>query len=122
MGRRERMALIPSYQQCDLLVMASLYEPVGFTGLEAMACGKAVIASRNSGLAEWIQHGVSGLLFEPGCPQDLTQKVLQFLQLPQSVRDQIGVAAHRVVEQFSFQSIGQRLTDLYASVLANHGG
>jgi len=122
LGRRDRSDLVPFYQRCNVFVMPSLYEPVGFTGLEAMACGKAVIASRNSGLAEWITDGVSGLVVEPGCSRDLAEKIIRFVELPQPAREQIGVAARRVAEQFSLESVGRRLVELYESVTSNGKG
>lgn len=118
LGRRDRGDLVPLYQQCNLFVMPSLYEPVGFTGLEAMACGKAVIASRNSGLAEWITDGVSGLLVEPGSPHDLAEKIMCFLNAPEDRRKQMEIAARHVAEQFSLESVGRTLVELYESVLS----
>jgi len=49
------------------LVAPSLcYETFGLVAVEAFACGLPVIASRHGALAEIVEDGVTGLLFEPG--------------------------------------------------------
>ena len=49
------------------LVAPSLWaEPLGLTALEAVVRGLPVIASATGGLAETVEHGVSGLLFPNG--------------------------------------------------------
>lgn len=54
------------YQQCDALIVPSRLEGFGYAALEAMACGRPVVAFANSSLTEVIEHGVTGLLV----PQD----------------------------------------------------
>ena len=41
--------------------------------LEAMASGVPVIANRVEGVPEAVDHGLTGVLAEPGCPQDLAR-------------------------------------------------
>ena len=54
------------------LVAPSLWaEPLGLTALEAVVRGIPVIASTTGGLAETVEHGVSGLLFANGDPDAL---------------------------------------------------
>ena len=42
------------YQQAELFVMPSLFEPFGMTSQEAMACGKPVVASKFGGIRNTI--------------------------------------------------------------------
>ena len=49
----------------DIFVMPSLFEGLGVAALEAMAAGKAVVASRVGGLSESIIDGETGLLVPP---------------------------------------------------------
>ena len=49
----------------DLFVMPSLFEGLGVAVLEAMAAGKAVIATRVGGLTESVLDGVTGILVAP---------------------------------------------------------
>ena len=58
------------------LVLPSIwYENFPRTLVEAYACGLPVIASRIGALAELVEDGVTGLLFEPGDNGDLVQKL-----------------------------------------------
>lgn len=51
----------------DAVVVPSVaFESLPLVVLEAMACGKAVIASRLAGIPEVVQDGVTGRLFAPG--------------------------------------------------------
>jgi glycosyltransferase involved in cell wall biosynthesis len=60
------------------LVAPSLWaEPLGLTALEAIVRGVPVIASATGGLAETVEHGVSGLLFPNGDVDSLAECLLQ---------------------------------------------
>lgn len=54
----------PYYAASDVFVMPTLYEPFGLVFGEAMACGLPVVASRQSGAADWIEHGVDGFVVD----------------------------------------------------------
>ena len=57
----------PYLHAVDAVVVPSVaYESLPLVVLEAMACGKAVIASRIAGIPEVVEDGVTGRLFEPG--------------------------------------------------------
>jgi glycosyltransferase involved in cell wall biosynthesis len=63
-------------RQAVAVVVPSLcYEQFPYAVLEAMAAGTAVVASRQGGLCELVEEGVSGLLFEPGRSEDLADKL-----------------------------------------------
>ena len=62
--------------QAEFLVVPSIcYENSPRTIIEAFACGLPVIASRLGALADIVQDGVTGLLFEPGSATDLAAKI-----------------------------------------------
>ena len=54
----------PYYAASDVFVMPTLYEPFGLVFGEAMACGLPVVASTQSGAADWIEHGVDGFVVD----------------------------------------------------------
>jgi len=60
LGRLDEDELIKAYQQCDTLLCPSYSEGFGYAALEAMACGKPVIARDCSALADLI--GTRGVL------------------------------------------------------------
>jgi glycosyltransferase involved in cell wall biosynthesis len=65
--------------------------------VEAMACGLPVVTTSVGGITELVEHGVNGLLTDPGDVADIERQVARLLQDPQLRRD-LGVAARRTVE------------------------
>jgi len=67
----------------DVLVVPSIWiENAPFVIREAFAAGLPVIASNLGGMAELVTHERSGLLFEPGSPDDLRRAIRRFLDEP----------------------------------------
>ncbi len=58
--------LIKEYQSCDAVVFPTRFEGFGYVALEAMACGKPVIASNNSAVPEVVDDGATGILCPTG--------------------------------------------------------
>ncbi|HTN92020.1 MAG TPA: glycosyltransferase family 4 protein, partial [Sorangium sp.] len=62
LGKLPRKQLRFLHRIADMALVPSLYEPFGFTAIEAMASGVPVIAASAGGLSEIVQDGESGLL------------------------------------------------------------
>jgi glycosyltransferase involved in cell wall biosynthesis len=65
---------------CDLFVLPSLSESFGIVQIEAMGCGKAVVATRNGG-SEYILTSETGILVEKADPIDLSNAILKALSM-----------------------------------------
>ncbi len=63
LGRRDDAARLLG--ACDVFVLPSRREGLGVAALEALAAGRAVVATRVGGLGEVIEHERCGLLVEP---------------------------------------------------------
>lgn len=75
------------------LVMPSLsYEATPRALVEAFAHGLPVIASRLGALAELVEPGRNGLLFEPGSARDLARRLAWAEAFPEKMR-QMGLCA-----------------------------
>jgi glycosyltransferase involved in cell wall biosynthesis len=59
---RDEQAMARAYQACDAVLVPSRLEGFGYVAAEAMACGKPVIAFRNSALPELVTDQSTGLL------------------------------------------------------------
>lgn len=107
----------------DVVVHASVDpEPFGLVILEAMAAGKAVIASNAGGPAEIIEPGCSGLLTSPGDDAQLAEAML-FLLRDTQLREEMGRNAKlRVNEHFSFEKMTGSLQAVLAEVVAAREG
>lgn len=91
--------LVECYQSCDLVVLPSLdtSEAFGIVLVEAMACGKPVVASDLPGVRSVFENGQHGLLVEPGNIEDLANKITTLLGDKQMAR-LFGVAGRKRVE------------------------
>ncbi len=98
-GWRSQSALTTHYRAADIcLVPTVAQDGLSITSVEAMAAGRPVIASRIGGLPYTVTDGLTGLLFEPGNPWDLAEKIGQLLDNP-ALRRQMGLAGRRRFEE-----------------------
>jgi len=89
----------------DVFLLTSHMEANPVSILEAMACGKPVVAPRVGSIPETIDHGQTGLLFEPGDSAAAAELVLGLLA-DRARRERIGEAARRwVVAHGSVESM-----------------
>ena len=110
-------ALFDLFQQHDIYVFPSLYEPFSLTLIHALACGIPTVASRAGGNVEIVRDGESGVLFEKGDPASLARAVLSLARDP-ALRDRFGRAGRRrVLDHFSWDAIARTTLDLYRSLV-----
>lgn len=79
-GKIEYNCIEDIYRQTDVLILPSIWpenQPVTIT--EAMASRIPVIATRIGGIHELVEEGKTGYLFEPNNPEDLAQKMMEFI-------------------------------------------
>src|SRR5712671_2073964 len=87
----------------DLFVMSSVTEGLGTSLLDAMACAKAIVASRAGGIPEVVEDEVNGLLVEPRQHEAMAAAIKGLLN-EQTTRDQMGAAGFdRVRRQFTVE-------------------
>jgi glycosyltransferase involved in cell wall biosynthesis len=108
------------YARVDLCVFPSIWENFPNVCLEAMSAGRAVIASRNGGMAEILDEGRCGLLISPHSSEDLAQAILQLLEQPELCLDLGQRARRRVLECYSRQKIAPLQEQLYRQAIAMH--
>lgn len=79
--RREDLPRV--LQEVDVAVVPTLFqETVGLTALEPQAAGIPVVASAIGAIPEWVQDGENGLLFPPGDPEALRERLLRITEDP----------------------------------------
>lgn len=89
-------------------------ESFGMSALEAMACGKALVASSLGALPELIREGTTGFTANPHDPDDVL-RVLRFYLDDPSLSAVHGEAALQLVaEQFSLERCAGRYLELVA--------
>lgn len=75
--RTDALALLKGF---DVFVMSSVTEGLGTSVLDAMACGRAVVATRAGGIPESVVDGETGLLVSTRDPAALASAVLRLLR------------------------------------------
>jgi L-malate glycosyltransferase len=97
----------------DLVAMPSLHEGLPYTLLEAMLLRRPVVASRVGGLAEVLEHGETGLLFEPGQPAELARLIDQLVD-DSALRHTLATRAYRrVTQDFSIRKMASEYLAVY---------
>ena len=102
-------------QNCRFMAAPSLEESFGNVALEAMGCGRPVIASRASGFAEIVRDGANGRLVEVGSVAALAGAMSDYVRRDLSAE---GRAALATAEAFSWQTIARRYVELIERVRA----
>ncbi len=86
-------------------------ELMGFTLLEAMACGTPAIAARTAAMPEFIDHGVTGFVFDD---LDTLTHQLRRLAAEPGLADRMGAEGRRAVERdFDYLVSGRKLVAAY---------
>lgn len=106
------------YTLADILVLPSTgVETFGLVLVEAMACGKPVIASNLPGVRTVVDDGVNGFLV-PARDIDVLAERIQLLLGNQDMRADFGIKGRKKAEtRYSWKEIGRDLEQMYRHVL-----
>ena len=112
----------PFLAALDLYTHPALMEGFGIAVVEAMAMGKAVVATTTGGLPEVVAHGDTGLLVPPGDAESLAAAVISLLK-DKARREQMGLSGRaRAQERFSLDASVAHMEQLYGDVLRTPKG
>jgi D-inositol-3-phosphate glycosyltransferase len=113
LGAVDRQNLPALYRSCDVVACTPWYEPFGIVPLEAMACGKPVIASAVGGLMDTVVEGVTGIHVLPRRPDQLAQQIRRLMTEP-FTRQAMGMAAtDRASMRYSWERIAAETLSVY---------
>jgi len=106
---------IPSvFSKIDVLVYPSIwYENQPIAILEALLAKIPVIASNMGGMAELVQDGITGILFEPGNPEDLYRKMESLID-NRELRRRLSESPRQVK---TMEKNAEELNEIYDSLL-----
>lgn len=114
LGAQPREAMLARIARADVLVLASGYEGLSHTLLEASALGVPCIASDCGGNPEIIRHGENGLLVPYG-NVDRLREALENLQRDEELRYRLACNAKRSAERFDFRETVRRTVEIIQS-------
>ena len=112
-------ALMPRYYNlADLVIMPSFMEAVSLSAIEAMACGKCVIASDVGGLSQLFANPSHGRLVPSGQPGLLSEAIVELID-DSDRRKQIGKdAQEHVFQNYTWRRAAESTLAVYRGELA----
>jgi phosphatidyl-myo-inositol dimannoside synthase len=110
-GRVREVRRQDYYDACDVFAMPARQleskeaEAFGIVYLEANACAKPVIGGRSGGAVEVIIENQTGLLVDPGDPDEVAGAIIKLLKDPALAKD-MGLRGRQMVEdKFSWEKL-----------------
>lgn len=127
LGLGERVRLLgwmdnpyPILRTADVVLMCSRAESFGRVTVEGMLAGKPVVGTRAAGTTELVREGFNGLLYTPGEPEELAQR-LAFLHGHPELARLMGQNGHRwASEQFARERYARDIAAILQEAVAEH--
>ena len=107
------------YVNSELAVLPSIsrLEAFGITLIEAMACGKPVVASSIPGVKEVVHEGATGFLVPPKDPTALARAISRIIR-KKNLAEKMGRRARkRVEEKYTWKRVASSYDRLYSDLL-----
>jgi D-inositol-3-phosphate glycosyltransferase len=116
-GRIDRSVVPNLLRSADVVVCVPWYEPFGIVPLEAMACGRPVVASAVGGHVDTVVDGVTGIHVPPRRPARVAA-ALRTLLGDADLRARLGAAGvERARTRYSWERIADATLQAYAPLL-----
>jgi glycosyltransferase involved in cell wall biosynthesis len=107
-----------TYGQASVFVHPAIEDGFALAVGQALACGRPVITTNQTGAAEVIADGVNGYVLEPRDVDGLVDR-LRLLARDQSLLDRLSAAAPQAMAQLGYPQFAANMAQLYSRVLAN---
>ncbi len=105
---------------CDLVAHTSTSpEPFGRVIVEAMLCGRPVVAAKAGGAIELVEQGINGFLVTPGNPQELAQVLISCLNEKQKTVAIANNARTTASQRFDVTNINQQIAQLLKRLIVS---
>jgi D-inositol-3-phosphate glycosyltransferase len=107
------------YAAADVVAVPSRYESFGLVAVEALACGRPVVASRVGGLRFTIDEGSTGFLVKPQSPQALAGALGQLFS-DEPLRAAMSAAARPSVARYDWSYVARQVRHDYGRLAEGH--
>ncbi|MEX2139919.1 MAG: glycosyltransferase [Pirellulales bacterium] len=105
---------VPSLlSQAQVFVLSTHTEGLSIALLEAMACGKPIVATAVGGNPEVVVDGETGFLVPHGAAETLASRLLWLSDHPEEARRMGGAGRRRVEQRFNIRRMVESYEDLY---------
>jgi len=116
LGRTDKPEL--AYNRAQVVVQPSLSEAFPFTVIEAMACGKPVVATDVGGVKEAV--GEAGIIVPPRSPKKLAEGILLLLGDEKLRKELSRIGRERVLKLFTYQKFIEDYRRVYLEIASEH--
>jgi glycosyltransferase involved in cell wall biosynthesis len=113
LGRISEESLISEYRKAWVYCLPSSYEGFGVPAIEAMACGTAVVATRNAGIAEIVTHEKNGLV----CDKNFLGPSLLSVIKDENLRSSLITNGLNRAKDFDILAIARRYEQIYNTLI-----
>ncbi|MFO7736143.1 MAG: glycosyltransferase [bacterium] len=113
----ERDLLADVYRAMDIFIFPSVRESLGLVGLEAMACGIPVIATRSGGAQEYVENKINGFLARKDNPDDFLEKLMDYNSLSEEQKKKYSEKAVSTARKFSAEKVAENLAEAIKKVV-----
>ena len=108
------------YEKARVVIVPSIWpEPFGLVGIEAMSCGKPVVAFNVGGIKDWLEDGVTGYLIEPYDIKKMAAKIDYLLSHPEMAQTLGLEARKRVTSKFGREEYARKILEIYHEAIQN---
>lgn len=115
-GRVNHDKLAELYSKASVYVLPSLLEGLARSGLEAMSAGLPIIATKATGLTDFITDGIEGWIVPARDVDAIANRLRWCVEHPEAVRE-AGEAAFQRMQGNDFNSYGDRCAAFAKAVL-----
>jgi glycosyltransferase involved in cell wall biosynthesis len=110
-------AVMSAWRRCTIALMPSICPDACPTvAMEAMAMGRAIVASHIGGLPDIVSDGETGILIPPGDCRALREAIQRLLDDP-GLRERLGAMARQKIFKFQAKTVVPRIEQVYREVL-----
>jgi glycosyltransferase involved in cell wall biosynthesis len=111
-----RVDVLGCIKDFDLFAMSSVTEGLGTSLLDAMACARAIVATRAGGIPEIVDEGRTGVLVSPRDHKGMAREIVRLLR-DEALRRRMGEAGlARVSDRFTVERMVGETAAVYARV------
>ncbi len=109
--------VLAHFAQSDLLLMPSLSEGLPVVGLQALAMGLAIVASRAGGNVELVQQGANGFLADPGNREAFSDALRGLLSNHEALQN-ARQASRDLARRFDIRNVVDEFEIIFRKIVA----
>lgn len=112
-----RNVVVEAFKKCKFVVIPSIWaDPCPTVAFEAMACNKAIVASKAGGLTDIVIEKGTGFLVPPGCPDSLSSAISTLLNNIGLAQKMGALGYSSLLKNFSLSAVVPYIADSYKSI------